>query len=286
MAACNHLNTLNLTIERLADAYVSYWKGAGWTQNSLPAILVVGLITNLSFLFTIARIPRMRTMPNLYLALQTVADIIFLLLSTMPFLLGNGNRRETRMTSSFGCFGVAFMRDICYHSSLASITFVSFDRFVAVVYPFKFRILRNKRNIAISLISIGVVASFSAAITSLDYTKHTTICLLWPDKERFANYPSIRSECLSLHPQINTWCAIYNIVWFMITIIANILFSTLEWSLNWARDLRLYSIPQTPVWQRLVIKLLSWWYATASCFYFVKCHTELRPQSEFCKTCR
>ena len=148
--------------------------------------------------------------------------ITFLLLSTIPFLLGKSNAfsgvRETRMASSFGCVSFSFMWYICYYVSLTSITFVSFDRFVAIVYPLKFRLLRNKRNSTVSLIIIGVVACSSAAIMSLDYAKHTTICLLWPDNERFVYYPAIRWRCLSSHPQTNTWCAIYDIVVFSITI--------------------------------------------------------------------
>ena len=47
----------------------------------LPVIVAFGLGTNASFLFVVARVPRMQTMTNLYLVQLALADLLFLLLT-------------------------------------------------------------------------------------------------------------------------------------------------------------------------------------------------------------
>ena len=222
---CNRYNTLNLTNVFHAHAYASYGTGGGWVNDFFPLILSVGLVTNLSFLFVIARVPRMRTTPNLYLALQTMADIIFLLTSTIPLFINYifKDPRSTKMTTSFGCYSFNALRSSCYYVSLVSVTLVSFDRFVAVVYPLKFRLFRSKRNTAISVIVLLLIAGVSALFTSLDYAVNTTVCMIWPpETEQFAHMPTIRFRCSRYHPLTKLWNTIFNIIVFTIALSCNI----------------------------------------------------------------
>ncbi|XP_072018452.1 galanin receptor 2a-like [Amphiura filiformis] len=197
---CDETFTINVS----TDAHVSSMEYNMIDQTVitvlLPFILLFGIISNVAFLFVIIRVPWMRTITNTYLASIAVADIVFLLVGVgekvLRYRVSPVVRDQTILGSSTGCVLVYFIIDVTYFSCIFLVTFVSYERYLAVCYPIKYRIaLRHKsrpiRNVIIAWMA-GVICS---CITIPGRSKYVTVCVLWPENETYCKFPKEVGLC-------------------------------------------------------------------------------------------
>ncbi|XP_042804557.1 neuromedin-U receptor 2 isoform X2 [Panthera onca] len=128
-------------------------------------IFVVGLVGNFLVCLVILRHQAMKTPTNYYLFSLAVSDLLVLLLG-MPLEVYEMWRNYPFLFGLVGCyFKTALFETVCF-ASVLSVTTVSVERYVAVLYPFRAK-LRSTRRRALRI--LGLVWGFSA-LSSLPNT--------------------------------------------------------------------------------------------------------------------
>ncbi len=144
-----NLSDLNTISDYLNGLLFQPWEWIIY-QVIWPLLIAFGVISNLLFLYTVIRAQLFRTTTYMYLTNLSIADIIALLLFGIPKIMihhGSPLRSETHLLFYFSQIsGYLF-------SSVYFVTLVSFDRFLAVCYPIKHRIIKGtKRTIKLIII--------------------------------------------------------------------------------------------------------------------------------------
>ena len=221
-------------------------------KHLLPYVLIIGLILNAAFLFTVIRIKRMHTVPNLYLSLQTIADCVYLLAVNSASLwwalnahkagpdnLGPwyhlNNIYQSIFFSDFGCFTQFFITLFPYHFSLGIVMGLSYDRYSAVVYPLQHQMLKSK-NQAIQMISaatiFGILNGGAGAIVR---SKDVVWCFIWPNLPEFESYHRRKHQCVKLFEEEKVeWIAdmVSTSTFFLTFTVTTVLYSVIVWKLS------------------------------------------------------
>ncbi|KAG8438897.1 hypothetical protein GDO86_005186 [Hymenochirus boettgeri] len=150
------------------EDYLAYLCGPKRSLLSLPMTLVyvgiflIGVIGNMLVCLVILKHHNMRTPTNYYLFSLAVSDLLVLLLgmplevyemwSNYPFLFG-----------AWGCyFKTVLFETVCF-ASILSVTTVSMERYVAIIYPFQAK-LKSTRSRALKILVILWILSIIFSI--------------------------------------------------------------------------------------------------------------------------
>ncbi|TSL89870.1 Lysophosphatidic acid receptor 4 [Bagarius yarrelli] len=107
---------------------------------------VLGLITNCASLFVFCFRMKIRNETTLFMTNLALSDLIFVF--TLPFKIYYNIRRHWPFGDELcKISGGAFITNI--YGSMLFLTCISVDRFLAIVYPFRSRTIRTRRNAAI-----------------------------------------------------------------------------------------------------------------------------------------
>ncbi|XP_038048681.1 lysophosphatidic acid receptor 6-like [Patiria miniata] len=161
----------------------------------LPVLKLLGILSILSFYFTLCRVPSMRNITNFYLTNLAVADLMVLIseatheqcvaLTTQNKLdvsyLGNSAQAVLTLLAYTGDVGVI--------SSIAFVTLLSYDRYFAICHPFQHRNLNLKRRAIRAAVCIWFL-SFSLNLIYfvsqfLRFNVPLFKCLVWPTEEKY-----------------------------------------------------------------------------------------------------
>ena len=184
-------------------------------KHILPYILVIGLIVNTAFLFTVFRIKRMQTVPNCYLCIQTVADCAYLISQIGPTFwrvmnlhnAGPDNQGswfnllfnfQSLFKTTIGCFTQIFIYSFCYYISIGVVIAVSYDRYIAVVYPLQYQMLKSKKHIFKMVSGIFIFAFVYATGFAVARSNDTTLCYIWPNLPEFHSFHHVAHVCRKL----------------------------------------------------------------------------------------
>ncbi|XP_071789570.1 neuromedin-U receptor 2-like [Asterias amurensis] len=191
----------------------------------IPIIMALGLINNSIFLFVILRSPKMRSETIIYLAHLAVADLLYLILGagsklgkykTAPVIEG------TFLRSSAECICLQTVINTGYFASIAFVTMVSFERYLAMCHPIKHLKIRGRRRTNKTVAICWLVGLIFSGITVPGAAKHKTKCLQWPDDEKYHGFPSTVASCGAVQPWVIYFTKpLLNIPW-LIALIANI----------------------------------------------------------------
>ena len=165
-----------------------------------PCILLFGITGNIAFLFVLVRVPWMKTSTNVFLASIAVADTVFLLVGIGEKLLRYHASPvvgdQSILMSSTGCVLLYFIIDVTYFTSIFLVTFVSYERYLAVCEPIKFRLVICRKNRTIRNVIVAWILGISFACMTIPGRKvYMTVCVLWPEKQEFALYPQTIGLC-------------------------------------------------------------------------------------------
>lgn len=154
-------------------------------------VFVLGLITNCAALFVFCFRMKMRNETTMFMTNLALSDLVFVF--TLPFkVFYNVNRHWPFGDGLCKVSGTAFITNI--YGSMLFLTCISVDRFLAIVYPFRSRSIRTRRNAALvcaavwlTIVGGGISVTFFSTINS---TSTATTCFEGFSKSTWRTYLS------------------------------------------------------------------------------------------------
>lgn len=154
-------------------------------------VFVLGLITNCAALFVFCFRMKMRNETTMFMTNLALSDLVFVF--TLPFkVFYNVNRHWPFGDRLCKVSGTAFITNI--YGSMLFLTCISVDRFLAIVYPFRSRSIRTRRNAALvcaavwlTIVGGGISVTFFSTINS---TNRATTCFEGFSKSTWRTYLS------------------------------------------------------------------------------------------------
>ncbi|XP_038072962.1 somatostatin receptor type 5-like [Patiria miniata] len=163
----------------------------------MPISICLGCLLNGSFLYVVASIKSMQTTTNFYLANLAVCDMLYLLSTSYEaraYIISGTVTRNTLQDGHISCV-MLFFENLFYIASMAFVTLVTMERFVAICYPIKSLSL-NRRSRTIKLaVGAWVLNVLVAFLYTIRYLWLKEICFDWPDEESFAHLPNVVGWC-------------------------------------------------------------------------------------------
>ena len=228
---------VNLTDEHQAVQ----WLNEPWSSTLflviLPVITTIGFINNFILVFTVFRVPRMRTRLNSFMVNLAISDTLFLLTSALgavPYYDTSIRRIDKPAKSPLECLAFDSLIFIWYFTSLTFATLVTVERYFAICQPFRHRymitkwILRATNRIIFTWLCGVMLMAINVPYFLVDGTEH---CLLWPNIEEYDSFPSSYTVCRfnrdSSIPVDNESLAVF-IVWELSFVVPVIMNSTLS----------------------------------------------------------
>ncbi len=190
----------------------------------LPMIFAIGLVGNLSFLFSLLRVKWMRTVTNYYLANLAIADISFLLVVVGEKILAY-NTTDIAGHMAFGragCICINFLRRLVYFASLFLVTLVSLERFYAICKPVQHWMLNGKKQTLKLVAFCWILSCVFALILIPSSSLVSKNCVIWPDIPGYRHLPNLLMFCNAQNAKI--WTPVSEgivIVPFVIALITN-----------------------------------------------------------------
>ena len=178
---------LHSSIDRILYTYI------------IPAVVALGLFGNISVIFVVTRLSRMRTMiVNFYLANLAVTDIVFLSSQSL-FLMYAHFVSPVSYNFPFktqaSCNLLHFIAYIAYYCSTSIITLVSIERYFAICRPMYHRRMQSRTHAFKAMCGVWMI-SFALSVVCLQRRGELfEYCLLWPDDERYRQMPTTFRYC-------------------------------------------------------------------------------------------
>ena len=203
----------------------TYQPGATFfTLVCLPVLLFVGLTGNISFIYVVWRLPKMKTITNFYLVGLSIADSLFLISaigSKLWMFIQSPLTPDDGPLGSLGCILVNFVSSTTYIVSLICITLVSLERFWSVCRP------HRKRDSNRKVLVIMAVSSLLSALLSASFMPSFAAvfveCFDWPDERPYNTWPKTRLFC----EPIKRWHDLYTngsqTIPFFISLVVNVI---------------------------------------------------------------
>ena len=169
--------TINVTSPEAVPAYLYTNKDRVLTTIVYPIILTIGIIANVAFIAVMLRIPRMKTIVNLYLFNLAIADVSFLtfaVASKLRRILSSPVDGDYYVIGRSGCMTSYTFVNASYFVSLFLMTLITVEIYNAICKPI-LHLLNRCRERAIRLILIGwLVALCFACVLIPAYTVFKT----------------------------------------------------------------------------------------------------------------
>ena len=142
------LQNLFFVPDYIVKSFFYSWSDKLMITKIFPVIFAIGILTNTAFLFTVARIPQMRTTPNFYLVNVACADLILIVTkginSFYRYIWSSEINRAVPYQSPASCALIYSMAYLGYYASICLVTLVSIERFLAICLPLKHRMMNDK----------------------------------------------------------------------------------------------------------------------------------------------
>ena len=166
-----------------------------------PVILFFGLLTNLTFIYVVYKIPAMQNITNCYFVNLACADMLFLTFSTTEKItayLVSPIRDDMIGRGTFGCVLPEMIVLICFFTSIFFVTLVTFERFYAICWPLRHHVISTwSRTIKLTFTTWSF-ATVCAGFSCIGYSKYIEICLVWPDTNDYSQIPSRMGYCVGI----------------------------------------------------------------------------------------
>ena len=170
----------------------------------IPIVVLMGVLGNISLLYVFCRIKRMRNITNFYLANLAIADVGVLMAASVqyfgsymhsaPFDVSQiGYTFQTRA----GCALPNWLNYAFYFASVWFVTVVATERFLAVNWPLKHRMVQGKRRASRLVFGVWFI-SFSIASLAGNLAGIQVFCLDGPSGGVLGDMPRFISKCVAL----------------------------------------------------------------------------------------
>ena len=189
-----------------------------------PFIVTLGVLTNSAFLFTIVRVPEMRTLTNFYLANLAFADLFFVVVTAVNYfyryMWSPDFKRGYPWARSFACAAIATATYIPYFASISLVTVVSIERYLAISNPLKYRMVKTKSRTVRLVIAAWIIAIAFTAAVAPNYAVLQTFCIIWPEKWQ-DRLPFVVNYCISAKEGFKNIAVIFEFLPFILALILN-----------------------------------------------------------------
>ncbi|XP_033111910.1 neuromedin-U receptor 2-like [Anneissia japonica] len=173
-----------------------------------PTLLLVGLVSNLAFIYVVIHVAYMRTITNYYLVSLSVSDILFLLFTVgdkVSCYLMSPHAKVGSLYGRFGCAFFAFSFNMTYFASIGFVTLVSVERYSAVCRPtkvFSGKVTAKQR--ARNYILINMVVSVLLALTFVPSSfTYLELCFYLPKGDN--DMALTAGMCHSVHQSVSIY---------------------------------------------------------------------------------
>lgn len=211
--------------------YVDYLKIMAYV-----IIIVGGLLGNVSAILTVALNRSMRTTINFYVANLAVADAMICIICMLPHAI-TSMTRNIYILGEFMCKFNPFTQMTCLTSSVLTLSAISCDRFMAIMFPLRVRITKQRTSVVITIIWI---VSVIVSVPFLIVKKYVVIewqnfmdtkCTeLWP-LEMY--YEESVSQCITYEPlRIIYYVVVCVTLFFLPVLIMMTAYSLILWRLS------------------------------------------------------
>ncbi|XP_071796341.1 galanin receptor 2a-like [Asterias amurensis] len=185
----------------------------------LPIIFCLCILFNFIFLFVVFRVSEVRSDTTVYLIHLALADFIFMFsyvcFFMLPFL-----RSPVKANSSFTHPMECVLPNVFiitgHVSSIALVTMMSFERYLAICHPLKHLKIRG-RGRTLKIIAFCWLIGFiwSVAVTPTIAILQTT-CVRWPDDDAYQMFPIAITSCAFIGPWAYDYSqAVLILPWFI-----------------------------------------------------------------------
>uniref|UniRef100_T1D203 Putative neuropeptide receptor n=1 Tax=Cupiennius salei TaxID=6928 RepID=T1D203_CUPSA len=134
-------------------------------------IIAGGLLGNISVILTVALNRSMRTTINFYVANLAVADAMICIICMVPHAL-TVTTENAYILGEFMCKFNPFTQMTCLTSSVLTLSAISCDRFMAIMFPLHVRITKQRTSVVMTIVWIVSVA---VSVPFLFVKKHLVI---------------------------------------------------------------------------------------------------------------
>ncbi|XP_022081580.1 allatostatin-A receptor-like [Acanthaster planci] len=192
----------------------------------LPIVKLFGLLSNLSFFFTLLRVPSMRNVTNFYLSNVAVADLLVLIFATTS---NQCQVLTTHISVDMSSLGnspqvvyslFVYLLNVGTISSFVFVTVLSYERCFAIYHPFEHHAVNlKKRAIKVAVCFWLLSLSVNAAFFWFQFEAWNVPpikCLIWPSEEKYKHLSSNVKVFVNSDEMILTWLQVTNYVLFCI----------------------------------------------------------------------
>ena len=189
-----------------------------------PLIVTLGFLANCAFLFTLVRVRQMRTITNFYLANLGLADLFFVIVTAVNYFYkytwSPDFQRGVPWSSTVGCAAISSAIYMPYFASICLVTLVSLERFLAICFPLKHRMMNNKSRTLKMVLATWLTSLAFTAVVAPTYAKHVIYCIVWPDKWQH-RLPAVINYCNTVKVQFIDIAAVFQFAPFILALFLN-----------------------------------------------------------------
>ena len=176
---------LDLTNETIFLNFV--YTSSEWIpyQIIFPCIILFGICTNISFIWTVINTPSLHTNTYKYLVNLAVSDLLFLMIYYIPRIVYY-YKSPLKNSLPYTVYGFNYF---FFCSSLGTVTLVSLERFLAICYPIKHHLIKGTRRTYKLIFSVWCI-SLCLSSPYLLASGRKSFCVIWPEDIVYADYPN------------------------------------------------------------------------------------------------
>ena len=215
--SCSNFTTIDL---RNASSTVinSFYYGASDSRNffnliypfwiSMFCVSLFGLITNLSFVVTVAKTPSFHSTTYILLTCLACSDCVILITQINI----NSQIIFNYIATNASAEVFAGLTTLCFLLSTGFVILASAERFLAICHPLKHHKLKgaNRPQKLIAIVCLISAAVFGTFIPNhLPYSE-IPLCIIWPVEDKFHGFP----DQIPI-PNLEKWHAVYNQVFIV-----------------------------------------------------------------------
>ncbi|XP_022084414.1 delta-type opioid receptor-like [Acanthaster planci] len=189
---------INLTAEPDALLYTYSYAETVVITALYPIILALGLFGNFAFLFTIARVRRMRTEINVYLGSLAFTAVVLLVVgisSTLARYRASPVPIDSTSFGPVGCAAVSFLQDVSTWAAHAFGVAVPIVLYHATCRPHLFRRLRGMKRAIVTSAWLWVVVTCIGLCFLPTWWNFVWYGLVWANLEQYQDYPEVIGVC-------------------------------------------------------------------------------------------
>ena len=192
----------------------------------LPCIIAFGILSNFVFLFTVFRLKRMQTVTNYYLSALAMCDVSLLAAGSYGTVLAFARSvgrlfALSALRTRYHCSVAFAFAALFYYTSLSLVSLVSTERFYALCYPLRHKVITGKRRtVKLILGALGISLVF-AVVNSTSLARVESFCVIWPNSTKFSDMPTTGTQCTPLNNTIYIFHEVFNMTLFFTLFIYN-----------------------------------------------------------------